>query len=201
MNPIYCCSENIETTTHYLFKWPSHLDERMKLLNNLQNVEEEIILDKNDSQHSDMQIQYIFDTKGFDVRLTHLWKFWKWQKFENLFTVLSPLMDRDKIIKFWSVFFNSILTFILCYFNLFSILILKWAVFTFCSINMSSPTIIFPRSLFSTRYKVENSKNYIFRINLVVYLNKFILIEIPGIQTCYVHGDCGFYFQMCKCWW
>ena len=110
-------------------------------------------------------------------------------------------MDRDKIIEFWSVFFNSILTFILCNFNLFSILILKWAVFTFCSINMSSPTIIFPRLLFSTRYKVKNSKNYIFRINLVVYLNKFILIEIPGIQTCYVHGDCGFYFQMCKCWW
>ena len=201
MNPIYCCSENIETTTHYLFKWPSHLDERMKLLNNLQNVEEENILDKNDSQLSDMQIQYIFDTKGFDVRLTNFWKFWKWQKFENLFTVLSPLMDRDKIIKFWSVFLNSILTFILCNFNLFSILILKWAVFTFCSINKSSPTIIFPRSLFSTRYKVENSKNYIFRINLVVYLNKFILIEILGLQTCYLHGDCGFYFQMCKCWW
>ena len=77
----------------------------MKLLNNLHNVEEENILDKNDSQLSDMQIQNLFDTKGFDVRLTNFWKFWKRQKFENLFTVLSPLMDRDKIIKFWSVFF------------------------------------------------------------------------------------------------
>ena len=32
-------------------------------------------------------IQYIFDTKKFDVTLKNLWKL---QKFENLFTVLSP---------------------------------------------------------------------------------------------------------------
>ena len=97
LNPICSCGENIETTTHYLLHCSNYLNERMTLLTNLQNVEENI-LDRNysrlseillfgDSSFNDAKntsilnstIQYIFDTKRFDVPLTNLWKL---QKFE-----------------------------------------------------------------------------------------------------------------------
>ena len=77
----------------------------MTLWNNLQNIDENI-LDRNysrlseillfgDSSFNDAKntsilnatIQYIYDTKRFDVPLTNLSRL---QKFENPFTVLSP---------------------------------------------------------------------------------------------------------------
>ena len=88
LNPICSCGENIETTTHYLLHCSNYLNERMTLLTNLQNVEENI-LDRNNSQLSEIllfsdtsfndakktsilnfTIQYIFDTKRFDVPLS-----------------------------------------------------------------------------------------------------------------------------------
>ena len=66
---------------HYLLRSPNYLNERITLLNNLQNVEENI-LDRNYSQCSEIllfsdssfndtkntaTIQYIFDSKRFDV--------------------------------------------------------------------------------------------------------------------------------------
>ena len=97
LNPICSCAENIETTTHYLLHCSNYLNERMTLLTNLQNIEENI-LDRNDSWLSEIllfvdslfndaknaiilnsTIQYIFDTKRSDVHLTNLWKL---QKFE-----------------------------------------------------------------------------------------------------------------------
>ena len=104
---LFCsCRDNMETTTHNLLHCPNYLYERMTLLNNLQNVEENI-LDRNysrlseillfgDSSFNDWKntnilnatIQYIFDTRRSEVPLTNLWKS---QKFENSFTVLSPL--------------------------------------------------------------------------------------------------------------
>ena len=70
----------MEHTTHYLLHCPKI--ERMTLLNKLQNVEENI-LDRNysgDSSFSNAKttsilnatIQYMFDTKRFDVPLTNL---------------------------------------------------------------------------------------------------------------------------------
>ena len=95
-----CCGENIQTTTHYLLHCPNYLNERMTLLNNLQNVEENILDTIPDFQrysfsviHLKMQktqnatIQYISDIQRFDVPLTILRKL---QKIENLFTMLSP---------------------------------------------------------------------------------------------------------------
>ena len=95
LNPICSCGENIETTTHYLLHCSNYLNERMTLLTNLQNVEENI-LDKNYSRLSEIllfddssfkdakntsilnsTIHYIFDTKRLDVSLTNLWK---WRK-------------------------------------------------------------------------------------------------------------------------
>ena len=43
---ICSCGENMETTTHYLLQCSNYLNERMTLLTNLQNVEENI-LDRN----------------------------------------------------------------------------------------------------------------------------------------------------------
>ena len=90
LNPICSCGENIETTTHYLLHCSNYLNERMTLLTNLQNVEENI-LDKNYSRLSEIllfddssfkdakntsilnsTIHYIFDTKRLDVSLTNL---------------------------------------------------------------------------------------------------------------------------------
>ena len=83
LNSICSCGQNIETTTHYLLHCSNYLNERMTLLTNLQNVEENI-LDKNyyrlpkiflfgDSSFNDAKntiilnsnIQYIFDNKRF----------------------------------------------------------------------------------------------------------------------------------------
>ena len=89
LNLICSCRENSETTNYYLLPFPNYLNlnEKMALLNNLQNVEEHI-LDRNysrlpevlrfgDSSFNDAQnisilnaaIQYIFDTKRFDDSL------------------------------------------------------------------------------------------------------------------------------------
>ena len=90
LNPICSCGENTETTVHYLLPCSSYLNERMTLLTNVQNIEENI-LDRNCSPISEMllygdssfndskntsilnlTIQYIFDTKRFDVPLKNL---------------------------------------------------------------------------------------------------------------------------------
>ena len=90
LNPICSCGENIETTTHYLLHCSNYLNERMTLLANLQNIEENIF-DRHNSRLSEIilfgdssfnyaknisilnsTIQYIFDTKRFDVPLTNL---------------------------------------------------------------------------------------------------------------------------------
>ena len=90
LNPICSCGENIETTTHYLLHCPNYLNERMSLWNNLQNIDENI-LDRSYSRLSEIllfgdssfneakntsilnaTIQYIYDTKRFDVPLTNL---------------------------------------------------------------------------------------------------------------------------------
>ena len=90
LNPISSCGKNIETTTHYLLHCSNYLNERLRLLTNLQNVEENN-LDKNysrlseillfsDSSFNDAKntstlnstIQYIFDTKRFNVPLINL---------------------------------------------------------------------------------------------------------------------------------
>ena len=90
LSRICSCGENIETNTHYLLHCSNYLNERMTLLTNLQNVEENI-LDRNysriseihlygDSSFNDVKntsilnstIQYIFGTKRFDVALTNL---------------------------------------------------------------------------------------------------------------------------------
>ena len=87
LNPICSYGENIETTTHYLLHCPNYLNERMTLLNRLQNVEENI-LDRNDYRLSEIllflrlmmqktiilnaTIQYIFDPKKIDDLLTNL---------------------------------------------------------------------------------------------------------------------------------
>ena len=55
LNPICSCEENIETTTHYLLHYLCYLNERMTLLNNLQNVEENI-LDRSYSRLSEIVI-------------------------------------------------------------------------------------------------------------------------------------------------
>ena len=99
LNRFCSCRENIETTTHYLLHCPNYLNERMTVLNNLQNVKENI-LDRNcsrlseillfgDSSFNDAKntsilnttIQYIFDTKKFDVPLTISWKLLLWKFF------------------------------------------------------------------------------------------------------------------------
>ena len=90
LNPICSCGENIEGTTHYLLHHPSYLHEKMTLLNNLLNFEENII-DRNYSQLSEIllfgddsfnnakntsilnaTIKYIFDVKRFDIPLANL---------------------------------------------------------------------------------------------------------------------------------
>ena len=90
LNSICSCEENIKTTTHYLFHCPNYLNERMSLWNNLQNIDKNI-LDRsysrfseillfgdssfNDAKHTSIlnaTIQYIYDTKRFDVALTNL---------------------------------------------------------------------------------------------------------------------------------
>ena len=90
LNPICSCEENIETTSHYLLNCFNHLNERITLLTNLQNVEENI-LNINNSRLSEIllfgnssfnnakntsilssTIQYIFDTERFDVPLSNL---------------------------------------------------------------------------------------------------------------------------------
>ena len=53
LNPICSCGQNIETTTHYLLHCSNYLNGRMKLLTNLQNVEENI-LDRNNSRLSEI---------------------------------------------------------------------------------------------------------------------------------------------------
>ena len=94
LNPIWSCWESIENTTLYLLHCSNYVNERMKLLTNLQNVEENI-LDRNysrfseillfgDSSFNDVKntsilnsiIHYILDTKRFDV-LRNLWKLQK----------------------------------------------------------------------------------------------------------------------------
>ena len=90
LNLICSCGENTETTTHYLLHSYNYLNERMTLLTNLKNVKEKIlernysrlseILLFSDSSFNDAKktsilnstIQYIFDTKRFDVPLTNL---------------------------------------------------------------------------------------------------------------------------------
>ena len=90
LNPICSCGENIETNTHYFLYCFNYLNERMTLLSNFQNFDKNI-LDRNYSQLSEIllfgdysfnnakntsvlnsTIQYIFDTKRFDVPLTNL---------------------------------------------------------------------------------------------------------------------------------
>ena len=105
LNPICICAENIKTTIHYLLYCPNYLNERMTLLNNLQNVEENI-LDRNCSRLSEVllfkfyhSIQYIFDTKRFDVPLTHLINLQKkLQKFEKSIYCAVSSMKRDDLI-------------------------------------------------------------------------------------------------------
>ena len=85
LNPICSCGE-----THYLLHCPNYLNERMSLRNNLQNIDKNIldrsysrlseILLFGDSSFNDTKntsilnatIQYIYDTKRFDVPLTNL---------------------------------------------------------------------------------------------------------------------------------
>ena len=95
LNSIYGCGENTETSTHYLLHYSNYFNERITLLTNLQNAEENI-LDRNSSRLSDIFLsgessfnnakntstlysttQYIFDTKRLDVSLTNLWKLQK----------------------------------------------------------------------------------------------------------------------------
>ena len=90
LNPICNCGDNIETTTHYLLHYPSYLNERLTLLNNLQNIGENII-ERNysrfskillfgDSSFNDAKkksilnatIRHTFDTKRFNVPQTNL---------------------------------------------------------------------------------------------------------------------------------
>ena len=89
LNPICSCGDDIKTTIHYLLHCPNYLDERRKLLDNLQSTGENIH-DKNDSQISELllfgvssnndasnicilnaTIQFILATKRFDVPLTN----------------------------------------------------------------------------------------------------------------------------------
>ena len=90
LHPICSCGDDIETIIHYLLHCPNYLDERRKLLDNLESIGENIH-NKNDFQISELvlfgvssnndvlhgyiilnaTIQYILTTKRFDVPLTN----------------------------------------------------------------------------------------------------------------------------------
>ena len=87
-------------------------------------------------------IQYIFDTKRFDVTLTNLSKL---QKFEWFIYWAASSMNWGELILIRLIF-----GFTLCKISLFEQVFVDWD-------------------------------------------SRFTKIYLPG--------DCGFYFQMCKCWW
>ena len=89
LNPICNCGENIETTTHYLLHCSNYLNERMTLLTNLQNVEENI-LDRNNSQLSEI---LIFSDSSFnDAKKTSILNF-TIQYIFTYFTLWPLFMD------------------------------------------------------------------------------------------------------------
>ena len=133
LNPICSCGENIETTTHHFLYCSNYLNERMTLLSNFQNFDKNI-LDRNYSKLSEIllfgdysfnnakntsalnsTIQYIFDTKRFDVPLTNLWK---WRKFEISIYLAVWSMNRGDLILIRLILVHFILTFIFCNFSL-----------------------------------------------------------------------------------
>ena len=87
LNPICNCGVDVETTTHYLLHCPLFSDERLILINNIQNIDNNI-LNLNDSRFSEVllfgnssfnktkntsvlntTIEYIVSSKRFEVPL------------------------------------------------------------------------------------------------------------------------------------
>ena len=87
LNPICNCGTDVETTTHYLLHCPLFSDERLILINNIRNIDNNI-LNLNDSRFSEVlllvnfsfnntkntsilntTIEYIVPSKKFEVHL------------------------------------------------------------------------------------------------------------------------------------
>ena len=87
LNPICNCGTDVETTTHYLLHCPLFSDERLILINNIQNIDSNI-LNLNDSRFSEVllfgnssfnnskktffintTIEYIVSSKRFEIPL------------------------------------------------------------------------------------------------------------------------------------
>ena len=99
LNSICNCGTDVETTTHYLLHCPLFSDERLILINNIRNIDNNI-LNLNDSRFSDVllfgnssfnnskntfiintTIEYIASSKRFEVPLLtlfdiHVWLFY-----------------------------------------------------------------------------------------------------------------------------
>ena len=64
LNPIYNCETDVETFTHYLLHCPLFSDERLILINNIWNIDNNI-LNLNDSRFSEV---LLFDNSSFNNR-------------------------------------------------------------------------------------------------------------------------------------
>ena len=62
LNPICNCGTDVETTTHYLLHCPLFSDERLILINNIQNIDNNI-LNLNDCRYSEV---LLFDNSSFN---------------------------------------------------------------------------------------------------------------------------------------
>ena len=89
LNPIYCCSKDIETSVHYLLHCPFFSDERSIFFSNIQSIDENVlsgsdprisesllfgISSSNDTKNTPIlntTIDYVLSTKRFDVPITN----------------------------------------------------------------------------------------------------------------------------------
>ena len=69
LNPMCYCGNDVETTTHYLLHCPLFSDERLILIDNIQNIDNNI-LNLNDSRFSEMLLfgnSYFNNTKNASI--------------------------------------------------------------------------------------------------------------------------------------
>ena len=103
LNPICSCEENIETTTHYLLHCSNFLNERMTLLINLQNGEENI-LHRNYSRVSEI---LLFDNSSFnDAKNTSI----LYSTIQYIFDTKKILCPSDKFIKVTKIWIIHLLS-------------------------------------------------------------------------------------------
>ena len=118
LNPICCCGQDIETTFHYLLRFPIFSDERSTFFDNIRSIDENV-LSGNDPKNSDTllfgissfndtqntsilntTIYYILSSKRFDVPLSNFW------------FVLKHLCIENMSFKFYNLIVNSFTKFL-----------------------------------------------------------------------------------------